>query len=153
MTAYATFYLDDQLIGVPVERVQEVLQSVRLTPVPLAPPVVAGLLNLRGQIVVAQDLRVRLGWGPRPAERPSAHAVVRLGAERVSLVFDRVGDVLEVNAMDVEPVPPTMPDAVQSASAGVAKRVGAPLLLLLDLDRATAPCGSSPPPPASARTP
>ena len=82
---YCTFRLDGHLFGVPVETVQEVLRHQSMTVVPLAPAEVSGLLNLRGQIVVTVDLRVRLGLQRRSAEAPSVNVVVRTHEGTVSL--------------------------------------------------------------------
>ncbi len=133
--SYATFLLEDQLFGVRVDHVQEVLENVRLTQVPLAPPSVSGLLNLRGQIVVALDMRVQFGRPPRPPGAPCVHVVVRLDGEAVSLLFDRVADVVDVADGDQEPVPPTLPEAVKVLAPTVVTQPHA-VLLLLDLDRA-----------------
>lgn len=135
-TSYATFYLDGQLMGIPVGRVDEVLGSARLTRVPLALPSVAGLLNLRGEIVVAQDMRVTLQRPPREAEEGAVHVVIRVGGEPMSLLFDRAGDVVQVDDRDVEAPPPTLPASVKQMTLGVVQRKGH-LLLLLDLDRAS----------------
>lgn len=138
MSSYASFLLADQLIGVRVDAVREVLETVRLTRVPLAPSGVAGLLNLRGQVVVALEMRARLGLPARPDGAGCVHVVVHVGDETVSLLFDRVADVLEVDDGDAEPVPPTLPAEVKAVATGVVPRPGA-VLLLIDLERAATP--------------
>ena len=96
MSQYCTFVLDGHLFGVPVSSVQEVLRAQALTSVPLAPLEVAGLLNLRGQIVTSLELRARLGLRPRPADAPSVNVVVKTAdGNAVSLVVDEIGDVIE----------------------------------------------------------
>lgn len=135
MSSYASFLLADQLVGVRVSAVREVLDTVRLTRVPLAPPGVSGLLNLRGQIVVALDMRTRLGLPPRDPGAACVHVVVQVGAETVSLLFDRVADVLDVDELDAEPVPPSLPEEVKAVATGVVPRPGS-VLLLIDLERA-----------------
>ena len=86
----ATFRLDGDLYGVEVEHVQEVLRSQNLTRVPLAPPAVAGLINLRGQVVTAIELRERLGQPPRPQGTDAVVIVVRLHGEAVSLLVTQL---------------------------------------------------------------
>jgi len=129
-----TFYLDDLLLGIDVQQVQEVIRYQPMTPVPLAPPVVAGLINLRGQIVTATDLRLLLGMAPTDfsAARPM-NVVIRNEVGTVSLLVDEIGDVIEVSAADFEPSPSTLPHALRTISVGVYKLPRA-LLLLLNTD-------------------
>lgn len=107
---WATFDLAGETLAVRVEDVQEVLMPQPLTPVPLAPPHLIGLLGLRGQVVPALDLRVRLGLAPRAAAQGKL-VVVRVDDQPLALVVDDVGDVLELPAGRWEPVP----DHVSSA--------------------------------------
>ncbi len=93
---YCTFYLDDIFFGVDVAQVQEVVCFQEMTRVPLAPPVVRGLINLRGQIVTALELRRRLELPDRPAGAKPVNVVVRADDVPTSLLVDRIGDVLEV---------------------------------------------------------
>jgi purine-binding chemotaxis protein CheW len=132
---YCTFRLDGHLFGIPVDTVQEVLQQQSMALVPLAPPEVAGLLNLRGQIVVTIDLRVRLGLPGRPDGSPTVSVVVRTHEGTVSLVVDQIGDVLEPVDEMFEPVPETVPAAVRSVVDHVCKLAGE-LMLVLDTERA-----------------
>src|SRR3954471_12332134 len=104
----ATFRLDGDLYGVEVEHVQEVLRSQKLTRVPLAPPAVAGLINLRGQVVTAIELRERLGRPPRPEGTAPLVIVVRLHGEAVSMLVDSIADVVDVDASDFEAPPDTL---------------------------------------------
>jgi purine-binding chemotaxis protein CheW len=90
-----TFYLDELWFGLGVASVQEVLPAPAITPVPLAPRAVAGLVNLRGQIVTAIDLRRRLGLAEHPAVAPLALLVVRHDDALVGLLVTRVGEVVE----------------------------------------------------------
>jgi purine-binding chemotaxis protein CheW len=134
MTAvYATFVVEDRLLGLPVERVHEVLRAQPLTPVPLAHAHVSGLLNLRGQIVTAVDMRARLHLPPRDAGEPSAHVVVATEHVPVSLVVDRLGDVLTIDDDAFEPPPDTVDRDVRPLIKGAFKLDDA-LLLDLDLD-------------------
>ncbi len=96
----ATFYLDNLLFGVEVRQVQEVIRFQEMTRVPLAPPVIQGLINLRGQIVTAVELRHRLALPPREPNRLPMNVVVRTPEGAVSLLVDEIGDVVEVSASE-----------------------------------------------------
>src|SRR3569832_2681021 len=93
---YSTFYLDGLFFGIEVEKVQEVIRYQEMTRVPLASSVVQGLINLRGQIVTAIDLRRRLDLKPRPDGELPMNVVVRSDDGAVSLLVDEIGDVLEI---------------------------------------------------------
>src|SRR6266404_3904656 len=93
---YCTFYLDGHYFGLDVLKVQEIIRYQEMTRVPLAPPVVRGLINLRGQIVTALDLRRRLELAERPADQQPVNVVVQTDDGAVSLLVDEIGDVLEV---------------------------------------------------------
>ncbi|MGY1715572.1 chemotaxis protein CheW [Geodermatophilus nigrescens] len=131
----ATFRLDGDLYGVEVEHVQEVLRSQKLTRVPLAPPAVAGLINLRGQVVTAIELRERLGRRPRPADTDAVVIVVRLHGEAVSLLVDSIADVVDVDAADFEAPPDTLDGQARELIRGAYKLDGQ-LLLALDVQKA-----------------
>jgi purine-binding chemotaxis protein CheW len=131
----ATFRLDGDLYGVEVEHVQEVLRSQGLTRVPLAPPAVAGLINLRGQVVTAIELRERLGRPPRPAGTDAVVIVVRLHGEAVSLLVDSIADVVDVDATDFEAPPDTLDGQARELIRGAYKLDGK-LLLALDVQKA-----------------
>ncbi|HET8614481.1 MAG TPA: chemotaxis protein CheW [Actinomycetales bacterium] len=135
---FCTFRLDGHLFGVPVETVQEVLRHQSMTVVPLAPVEVSGLLNLRGQIVVTVDLRVRLDLPPREADTASVNVVVRTHDGTVSLLVDQIGDVLEPTQADFEPVPETVPASLREVVEQVCKLDGE-LMLVLDTERAVQP--------------
>jgi purine-binding chemotaxis protein CheW len=132
---FCTFLLDGHLFGVPVENVQEVLRSQRVTAVPLAPAEIRGLLNLRGQIVTTIDLRTRLGLPASEDESSSVNVVVRTSDGAVSLVVDRIGHVLEPPAASFESAPDTVPAAVRELVEHVCK-LDDGLLLVLDTERA-----------------
>ncbi|UMG94632.1 chemotaxis protein CheW [Nocardioides sp. TF02-7] len=130
-----TFWVDGLFFGVAVDEVQEVLRHQPMTPVPSARPEVAGLINLRGQIVTAIDLRVRLGRPPRPADRLPMNVIVRSRGEIVSVLVDDIGDVIDVSGLRLQPVPPTVPAVVRDVVHGVRSLPDA-ILLVLDADRA-----------------
>jgi purine-binding chemotaxis protein CheW len=131
----ATFWLDGDLFGVEVEHVQEVLRSQSITRVPLAPSAVAGLINLRGQVVTAIELRERLGRKPRPEGQEAVVIVVRLHGEAVSLLVDSIADVVDVDVRDFEAPPDTLDGAGRELIRGAYKLSGQ-LLLALDVNRA-----------------
>ena len=118
---YSTFFLDGLFFGVPVEKVQEVLRFHEMTRVPLAPPVVTGLINLRGQIVTALDLRRRLLLRDRAtADRPM-NIVIRTAGGAVSLLVDEIGDVVEVEEESFELPPDTLAASSRELIEGVYK--------------------------------
>src|SRR5229473_6045109 len=95
---YCTFFVDVYYFGVDVLKVQEIIRYQEMTRVPLAPSVVQGLINLRGQIVTAIDLRRRLELSERPVDLLPTNVVIRTDDGPVSLLVDQIGDVLEVEA-------------------------------------------------------
>lgn len=129
-----TFHLHDLYIGVDVMRVQEVIRYQEMTRVPLASPEVRGLINLRGQIVTALELRTRLGLPPRGADRQPMNVVIRVADATVSLLVDEIGDVVEVAEEAFERVPDTFSPTMRAMCRGVYKL--SPLLLELDPARA-----------------
>ena len=131
----ATFRLDGDLYGIEVEHVQEVLRSQQLTRVPLAPNAVAGLINLRGQVVTAIELRERLGRPPRAEGTDAVVIVVRLHGEAVSLLVDSIADVVDVDASDFEAPPDTLEGQARDLIRGACKLHGQ-LLLALDVQKA-----------------
>jgi purine-binding chemotaxis protein CheW len=126
-----TFRVDGILFGVEVTRVQEVLRCQPTTPVPLAHSVVSGLINLRGQIVTALELRQRLGLAPRAADQHPLNIVVRGEEGIVSLLVDEIDDVLEVDESLFELPPETLSAAARALIEGVYK-LSPQLLLVLD---------------------
>ena len=132
---YCTFLLDGWLFGVPVPQVQEVIRFQPMTSIPLAPDAVEGLINLRGQIVVAIDLRRRLGLENRADGKLPMNVVVRTADGVVSLLTDEIGDVIEVAESSFEPAPETMRGTIRLMIRGVHMLEGK-LLHLLDTDQA-----------------
>lgn len=130
-----TFRLGKLLLGVPVQDVQEVIRYQEMTRIALAPPAVRGLINLRGQIVTAIDLRRHFGLPDRTADELPMNVVVRTGDGPVSLLVDEIGDVLEVDARTFEPPPSTL-DAHTSALVTGLYKLEAQLLLVVDTQRA-----------------
>jgi purine-binding chemotaxis protein CheW len=132
---FCTFYLDHLLFGVQLQGVQEVIRSLEMTQVPLAPSVVSGLINLRGQIVTAIDLRRRLELQPRPAGTLPMNVVVRSDNGAISLLVDEIGDVVEVDEDTFEPPPETLRGEVRNMILGVHKLKGH-LMHVLDKEKA-----------------
>lgn len=131
---YVTLMVADQLFGVPIHSVQDVLGPQRINRIPLAPAEVAGSLNLRGRIVTAIDLRKRLGLPPRPADQPGMSVVVDLGGELYSLIMDAAGEVMSLPASAFEPNPATLDPLWQDVTSGVYQLEGR-LLVVLEIER------------------
>ena len=128
---YATFSVANMFCGIDVGQVQEVLKHQDMTPVPLAPGVIQGLINLRGQIVTAIDLRRRFRLPERMDGREAMNMVLRCDGGAVSLLVDSIGDVLEVDGCEHEPPPSTMDPFHRELVEAVFKLDGK-LLLALD---------------------
>ncbi|MGV8978437.1 MAG: chemotaxis protein CheW [Cellulomonas sp.] len=137
MTQYVTFTLGSALYGVDVTRVQEALRAHTRTRVPLAPVDVAGLVNLRGQVVLTIDLRPRLGVPPLAADAEPMMVVVQVDGEPVSLLVDEIGDVVEVGPERFEVPPDTLDVGLRRLITG-AYKLDSALLLILDVDQAVA---------------
>jgi len=141
-TQYCTFYLDGHYFGLDVRRVQEVIRYQQMTQVPLAHPAVRGLINLRGQIVTAIDLRRRLDFAERPAEQQPLNVVVQTDDGAVSLLVDEIGDVLEVSEDSFERPPETLRGTARELILG-AYKLPEGLLLILDTERTVSLSGDS----------
>ncbi|MFQ5720675.1 MAG: chemotaxis protein CheW [Acidobacteriota bacterium] len=140
---FVSFWVAGQLLGIPVGMVQEVLTSQKIAPVPLAPREVAGLLNLRGQIVTAVDLRARLGLDPLADGEEPMNVVVLDQDELFSLLVDEVGDVITVDRNLFEAPPSTLEERWRRVCSGV-YRLERRLLVVIDVGallarQATAP--------------
>ncbi len=129
-----TLTVADQLCGVPVLGVRDVLGPLPITRIPLAPDAIAGSLNLRGRIVTAIDLRCRLGLPPPPEGAPRMSVVTEQGAELYALLVDQVCEVLTLPAAQLERNPPTLGIRWARYSRGI-YLVGERLLVVLDVDR------------------
>lgn len=129
---FCTFYLEELFFGVEVEKIQEVIRYQAMTRVPRAPQVIGGLINLRGQIVTAIDLRSRLEMPGRTNDRRPMNVVARTEDGVVSLLVDEIGDVVEVSPASFEAAPETLQGAARRMTRGVYKLEGR-LLHCLDL--------------------
>jgi purine-binding chemotaxis protein CheW len=133
-TEYVTVVIGDQLFGVPIARVQDVFMPERLTRVPLAKPEIAGVLNLRGRIVTAIDMRCCLGLAPRDAARPLMAVGIDHQGESYGLLIDGVGEVLKLADDSRESNPVNLDKRLARVSAGV-HRLENQLLVILDVER------------------
>ena len=131
---FCTFLLKDYCFGIPVEQVQEVIQYQETTRVPLVPEVIRGLINLRGQIVMAIDLRRRLRIEDRPDGMLPVNVVVRTQEGPVSLLADSIGDVVEVEEESFEHPPQTLESNMRMLITGVHKLDGR-LMHVLNTER------------------
>jgi purine-binding chemotaxis protein CheW len=118
---FCTFYLDGLMFGVDIEKVQEVIRYLEITAVPLAPRVISGLMNLRGQIVTGIDLRRRLDLPDRTDGTQPMNVVIRSADGAVSLLVDDIGDVVEVTEDSFERPPETLQGKVREVITGVHK--------------------------------
>lgn len=129
---FVTMRVDHQLIGVSVLLVQDVLREMNIAKVPLSPPEIAGLMNLRGRIVTVVDVRKRLGFGDFPSDKRPMHAVVEYKNELFSLMVDSVGDVMNLPVKGIEKAPANLESRWREVAAGV-NRLEKELLVILDI--------------------
>jgi purine-binding chemotaxis protein CheW len=132
MSDYVTIRVGPQAFGVPVLQIREVLRRQPVTPVPMAPHAIAGLLNLRGRIVTAIDMRRRLGLPPLTTDAETANIVVEHGGELYALIVDSVGDVLAVDQRRVEAVPSVLDPQWRALASAVYPTEGG-LIVLVDI--------------------
>jgi purine-binding chemotaxis protein CheW len=134
MTEYVTATVAGQLFGLPIARVQDVFVLDRLTRVPLATPEIAGVLNLRGRIVTAIDMRRRLGLAPAGEARKRMAIGIEYKGESYGLLIDVIGEVLNLPSSGREGNPVNLEPRLARVSAGV-HRLEDRLLVVLDIDR------------------
>ncbi len=132
---YATFEVAGQLFGVEVEAVQEVLSFGEYTAVPLSSPAVGGLFNLRGQVIAAVDLRVQLGLPRQTLDGPVMNVILRGDDEPVSLLVDRIGEVIDLADSEFEPPPETLTGPTRELVLSTVKLQDR-LMLAVDVARA-----------------
>jgi len=134
LSEYVTAVVGGQLFGLPIQGVQDVFTPERVTRVPLAPPEIAGVLNLRGRIVTLIDLRHQLGLD-RAGQQGSGMAIgIELRGESYGLLIDSIGEVMQLNDEAREPNPPNLDLALARMSTGI-HRLDGQLLVILDVDR------------------
>jgi purine-binding chemotaxis protein CheW len=133
VTEYVTVMIGGQLFGLPISRVQDVFMPDRVTRVPLSAPEIAGVLNLRGRIVTAIDMRRRLGLPPRTDDKPSMAVGIELKGESYGLLIDAVGEVMKLGEDTREPNPVNLDTRLARVSGGV-QRLDGQLMVILDVD-------------------
>jgi purine-binding chemotaxis protein CheW len=134
ITEYVTVTIGDHMFGLPIFRVQDVFVPERLTRVPLAPPEVAGILNLRGRVVTAIDMRARLDLGAREAGAPVMAIGIELKGESYGLLVDAVGEVMALRNSACEANPANLDQRLSRVAAGIYRLQGQ-LMVVLDVDR------------------
>ena len=133
VTEYVTVMIGSQLFGLPISRVQDVFMPDRVTRVPLSAPEIAGVLNLRGRIVTAIDMRRRLGLPPRTDDKPSMAVGIELKGESYGLLIDTVGEVMKLGDATRESNPVNLDSRLARVSGGV-HRLDGQLMVILDVD-------------------
>ncbi len=131
---FVTFRIEDLWLGVEVLKVQEVIRALEMTVVPLAPESIEGLINLRGQIVIAIDTRRSLGLPAATGDMPAMNIVIQSADGAVSLLVDEIHDIISVPLDTYAPVPDNMPSEQRSLIGGVYD-LEEGLLLALDTER------------------
>jgi purine-binding chemotaxis protein CheW len=134
VTEFVTVMIGNHLFGLPISRVQDVFVPDRLTRVPLAPPEVAGILNLRGRVVTAIDMRTRLDLGTRQADQPVMAIGIELKGESYGLLVDSVGEVMQLPNRACEAKPANLDSGLARVAAGIYRLEGQ-LMIVLDVDR------------------
>ena len=133
---FCTFHVGDLMLGIEVAQIQEVLRNTSVTPVPKTPPAISGLVNLRGQIVTAIDLRTLFRIEVDAANDSPTMLILDSGAQLSSLVVDAVGEVVAVEEADFEEPPDTLRGESRKLIRGAFK-LRDRLLLILDVAHAT----------------
>jgi len=131
---YVTVMIGGQLFGLPISRVQDVFMPDRMTRVPLSAPEIAGVLNLRGRIVTAIDMRRRLGLPPRTDDKPTMAVGIEMRGESYGLLIDTVGEVLKLGEETREANPVNLDSRLARVSGGV-HRLDGQLMVILDVDQ------------------
>ena len=134
LTEYVTVTIGDHMFGLPIFRVQDVFVPVGLTRVPLAPPEVAGILNLRGRVVTAIDMRSRLDFGQREPGTPVMAIGIEFKGESYGLLVDAVGEVMQLHNSACEAKPTNLDPRLSRVAAGIYRLEGQ-LMVVLDIDR------------------
>ncbi|RUR18853.1 chemotaxis protein CheW [Legionella sp. km535] len=131
-----TFYVDKYFFGIDVSRIQEVIRYQEMTIVPLADERISGLINLRGQIVTAINMRTRLEFPPLSEQVKPTNVIVRVEDGAVSFLVDDIGDVIDISLDHFEPLPENLKGEIRAVLKEVCK-LDDELLLILDIDKVT----------------
>ncbi len=134
MNSFVTFWVSEQLFGVPVLQVQDILAPEKISPIPLAPKEVKGAINLRGRIVTVIDIRTRLGLIQRLDNGHNMAVTVEHDDELYTLLVDSIGDVVDLPKADFEDNPATLDPAWREVAQGV-YRLNGNLMVVLDIDQ------------------
>ncbi|MFK7824802.1 MAG: chemotaxis protein CheW [Oligoflexales bacterium] len=137
-TQYSTFYVADQIYGIEVTQVQEIVKPMPLTKIPLVPECIKGLINLRGQVTTAIGMRELLGISSQTGTSENSeymNVVCQYEDNLVSLLVDEIGDVFSVEASDFEQTPQTIPNSIKRFMVGVYKVNNSSLLSIIDLQK------------------
>ncbi len=131
---YVTFRLEEEVYGINVMQVQEVLRVTEIAPVPGAPDYVLGIINLRGNVVTVVDTRERLGLGSKEMEESTRIVIIEADKMVVGILVDAVAEVVDLRASEIESAPSVGNDESSKYIQGVASRDGE-LLILVDLNK------------------
>lgn len=134
-----TFHIDGRLLGIPVLKVRDVFRADKITPVPLAPPEIKGLINLRGHIVTSISLREKLGLPPLEDDTKQMNIAIEYSGEVYSLLVDKIGDVMELDEKDFERKPQVLDEKVRDFALGIYK-LDDRLLISLDVEKTIQTC-------------
>ncbi|MEJ1464882.1 MAG: chemotaxis protein CheW [Candidatus Sedimenticola sp. (ex Thyasira tokunagai)] len=129
-----TFLLQDEIYGINVMQVQEVLRLSEIAPVPGAPPYVLGIINLRGNVVTVIDTRSRFGLNPGEISNSSRIVIIEAEKQVVGILVDSVAEVIDLHLSEVEPAPNVGNQESSKYIQGVAT-VNNRLLILVDLNK------------------
>jgi purine-binding chemotaxis protein CheW len=134
---YATFYLDDVLLGLDIRTVQEINRNVELTRVPNAPPEVKGVMNLRGEVCTVIDLRTVFGMSPQEISASTRNLVVTSDDERIGLLVDRIADVVTADDEELD-APPGNLNGIENRFFSAVHKLDKELLLIVDVEEVLA---------------
>ena len=131
---FACFYLGDTLCGFDIELVQEVNDDFVITPVPLSPDYVLGIMNLRGQIITVIDQNIKMGLKPSKIEKTSRVIIVKSSSEYIGLLVDRVSEVVKTTGKNISKPPSNLKGVQGKFFKGIIQTQSKELLGLLDID-------------------
>jgi purine-binding chemotaxis protein CheW len=134
LSEFVTAMIGGQLFGLPILQVQDVFAVTRLTRVPMAPPEIAGLINLRGRIVTLIDLRRRFGFATTGGDGQQMAIGIEANGESYGLLIDGVGEVMRLDAGELEPVPVHLDPQIAAVAVGI-HRLDGRLLVVADVER------------------
>jgi purine-binding chemotaxis protein CheW len=131
---FCSFIVNNLLLGADVRKVQEVVRGLEITSVPSAPWAVRGLINLRGQVIEAIDIRRSLGVADSTLAEAPFHLIFRTAEGPISFLVDEMGSVIEIGADSPSVAPETLKGRMREI-VSLVYRLSNRLLLVLDIDR------------------